>query len=207
VTVTETETTADASDATGTATSPVGATGRRWPLVVAVAAAIVLGLVAVVLALLLARDEDPQRDLRVAAGSFGEVLVTYDHQDPQRHRQAVLDRATGSFAAEYEEAFDSGLGQLIEQLEASSQGFVKDVYTTEVQRGQALAIVVLDVETTGTGGPRRLFDVYVRLTMLEVDGEWLVDDVADLSFGAAGGGRLRTEADEGAPASTATSLP
>lgn len=187
---------------------PAPGTPRRWPLVVAIGVAVVFAVAAAALALLAAREDDPQGDLRAAAGAFGEVLVTYDHRDPQRHREAVLDRATGAFAAEYEEAFDGGLGQLIEQLEASSRGFVKDVYTTEVQRGQALAIVVLDVETTGTSGPRRLFDVYVRLTMIQVEGEWLVDDVTDLSFGAdGGGGALPPGADEGATPSTSTSLP
>lgn len=173
--------------------------------------AAVLAVVAIVLVLLLARSDEGDDELRSAAGSFAEVLVTYDHRDPQQHREAVLAQATGSFAGEYEEAFDQGLGQLIEQLEASSRGFVKDIFTTEVERGQALAIVVLDVETTGTSGPRRLFDVYVRLTMIEVDGDWLVDDVTDLTFGsgpgAGGAGSPAPDVTEGAPTSSSTSLP
>jgi len=179
---------------------------RRSPgLLAAIVAAVVFGLIAAVLAVLLAQDDDPSATVRATAGAFGEILVTYDHQDPEAHRAAVVERSTASFASEYEAAFEQGLGQLIVDLEASSQGFLKDVYVTEVDRGQALAIVVLDVESDGTAGPRRLFDVYVRLTMIEVDGEWLVDDVTDLSFGgeAGGGGGVTSDT----TTSTSTSVP
>lgn len=178
---------------------------RRGPLVAAVAAAAVFAVLAAVLAVLLASERDPAEELRAAAGEFGEVLVTYDHTDPEVHRRAVVERSTASFADEYESAFDEGLGELITELEASSQGFLKDVFLTEVQRGQALAIVVLDVESDGSAGPRRLFDVYVRLTMIKLDGEWLVDDVTDLSFGAEAGGGTGVTADT--TPSPSTSVP
>ena len=191
-----------------------GARGRSQPrrgprsraLVLAVAVALVLAGVATVLGVLLVRaGGDDLDELRTAAGEFGEALVTYDHEDPDAHRDAVLDRATGSFAGEYEEAFDRGLGELITDLEATSQGFVKDVYVTEVDRGQALAIVVMDIENDGSGGPRTLFDVYVRLTMIEVDGTWLVDDVTDLSFGSGAG--IGAGVTEDTAPTTATSVP
>lgn len=159
----------------------------RGALVAAVVAAVAFAAAAAVLGILVASEDDRAEDLRRAAGEFAEVLVTYDHADPDAHRRSIVERATASFAAEYGSAFDEGLGQLITELQASSQGLVKDVYVTEVQRGQALAIAVLDVETDGTTGPRRLFDVYVRLTMIELDGDWLVDDVTDLSFGGGPG--------------------
>ncbi|MGV3759054.1 MAG: hypothetical protein ACO1PW_05850 [Actinomycetota bacterium] len=178
---------------------------RRAPLVAAVAAAVVFALVAAVLGVLLAAEEDPAEDLRAAAGEFAEVLVTYDHTDPESHRRAVVERATASFASEYESAFEQGLGQLINDLEASSRGFLKDVYATNVEQGQALAIAVLDVESDGSAGPRRLFDVYVRLTMIEVEGEWMVDDVTDLSFGA--GGQAASDVTSDTTSTTSTSLP
>lgn len=171
----------------------------------AVAAAVVFAAVAAVLAVLLASEDDTSEDLRTAAGQFAEVLVTYDHTDPDLHREAVVERTTASFASEYESAFEQGLGQLITDLEASSRGFVKDVFVTDVQQGQALAIVVLDVESDGSAGPRRLFDVYVRLTMIEVEGAWLIDDVTDLSFGAGSGTGPDVTSDT--TASTSTSVP
>lgn len=174
-------------DDRGPAPSAAGRRAGRGALVAAIAAAVVFAVLAAVLAVLLASEDEPSDALRARAGEFAEVLVTYDHADPDAHRQAVVERTTASFAAEYESAFDEGLGQLITELEASSQGFVKDVFLTEIDQGQALAIVVLDVESDGSAGPRRLFDVYVRLTMIEVEGEWLVDDVTDLSFGGGPG--------------------
>lgn len=187
---------------------PGSSTGpRRSVLVAAVAAALVFAALAAVLAVLLASEDDPADELRTAAGEFGELLVTYDHGQPEAHRRAVVERATASFADEYGSAFDEGLGQLIADLEASSQGFLKDVYVTEIQRGQALAIVVLDVESDGTAGPRRLFDVYVRLTMIQLDGEWLVDDVTDLSFGAGPGPGPGEGVTGDTTSSTSTSVP
>ncbi|HEX4866615.1 MAG TPA: hypothetical protein VFV32_03215 [Acidimicrobiales bacterium] len=162
--------------------------GRPTALVVAVGLAVAFAVAASVLAVLLAQDDDRGREeLRAAAGEFAQALVTYDHADPEAHRDAVLARSTGSFRTEYDDAFDQGLGKLITELEATSQGFVKDVYLTEVDEGQALAIVVMDVESDGSGGPRTVYDVYVRLTMIQVDGRWLVDDVTDLSFGSGPG--------------------
>jgi len=168
--------------------APPAPRGRRAALVVAIGLAVAFAIAASVLAVLLAQDDDGGRDaLRAAAGEFGEALVTYDHADPEAHRDAVLARSTGSFRTEYDDAFDQGLGKLITELQATSQGFVKDVYLTEVEEGQALAIVVMDVESDGSGGPRTVYDVYVRLTMIQVDGRWLVDDVTDLSFGSGAG--------------------
>jgi Mce-associated membrane protein len=179
---------------------------RRGALVAAIALAVVFAVAASVLAVLLAREDDGgQDDLREAAGAFGEALVTYDHTDPEAHRDAVLARSTGSFRTEYDDAFDQGLGKLITELQATSQGFVKDVYLTAVDAGQALAIVVMDVESDGSGGPRTVYDVYVRLTMIQVDGRWLVDDVTDLSFGSGAGLGDGVTTDTTAP--TTTSVP
>jgi len=184
------------------------AAGRRTrpALVLAVSLAVVLAVVAAVLAVLLAAEEDDaDEDLRRAAGEFGELFVSYDHEDPEAHRDAVLARSTGAFRGEYETAFDEGLSDLITELGATSQGFLKDVYLTEVDRGQALAIVVLDIETDGASGPNTLFDVYIRLTLVSVDGRWLVDDVTDLSFGGTAGGP--SAGPPGATTTTSTSVP
>ncbi len=173
-------------DAQPTEPSDTGAPARRGPaLVLAVTAAVLLGIAAVVLAILLAgaEDTDPRlADVRRTAGQFGEALVTYDHTDPDEHREAVLALSTGSFRDEYEDAFDQGLAQIISEVEATSTGFVKDVYVSELGEDDAEAIVVVDIEHTGSGGPRTLFDVYFRLTLVELDAGWRIDQVTDLSF-------------------------
>lgn len=182
------------------------ATGRT-ALVLAVTLAVVFAATSVVLGMLLAGadGDDALDDLRRTAGSFGETLVSYDYRDPEAHRDAVLAFATGSFREEYEDAFDQGLGTVITEVKAVSKGFVKDVYVTSVDEERAQAIVVVDIEHDGTSGPSTLFDVYFRLTMVEVGGTWKVDQVTDLNFdagtGAPPGGSVTTDTMAPAPTS------
>jgi hypothetical protein len=179
----------------------------RTALVLATTLAVVFAATSVVLGILLAGAEgdDALEELRRTAGSFGETLVSYDYRDPEAHRDAVLAFATGSFREEYEDAFDQGLGAVITEVQAVSKGFVKDVYVTSVDEERAQAIVVVDIEHDGTSGPSTLFDVYFRLTMVEVGGRWKVDQVTDLNFDAGGGapptGAVTTDTTAPPPAS------
>jgi Mce-associated membrane protein len=177
---------------------------RSAALILAITMAVVFGIAAVVLGVLAAdRDEgDPRLDAVFrTAGEFGEVFVTYDYRDPDAHRSAVLALSTGSFREEYEDAFD-GLAEVITDVEATSTGFVNDIYVSQLDEERAQAIVVVDVERTGTGGPRTLHDVYIKLTFVEVDGDWKVDQVSDLNFD---GGTAPTSTT--VPASSTTSIP
>lgn len=194
------------------APAPEPARGRSPALILAITLAVVFGAAAVGLAVVAAggsEGKDRAEGVRVAAGQFGEALVTYDFRDPDAHRDAVLALSTGSFRQEYEDAFDQGLAQIITEVEATSAGFVKDIYVSEVGEDDAQAIVVADVEHTGTGGPRTLYDVYFRLTFIEVGGEWKVDQVTDLNFdtGAAAPQDPATTSTTAAPGSPAPSLP
>lgn len=166
---------------------PEASTGSpRGPgFVLAVALGVVLAVVAAGLAGALVTREDSDDgldELRTVAGRFGEVLVTYDYHDPDAHKDAVLALASGSFRQDYEDAFDQGLGQIITQVEAVSQGTVNDVFLSSVDGGQAQAVVSLDVEVSGTSGQRTLLDQYVLLTLIKLEGGWKVDQVTDLSF-------------------------
>lgn len=167
------------------APSADAAPARGPGFVVACSLAVLFALAAVALGLLLLVQDgegEDLSDLRQAAGRFGEALVTYDFHDPEAHRDAVLDLATGSFRQDYEDAFDRGLGQIITQVQAVARGSVNDVFLTSVDDEQAQAIVSLDIEVTGTSGERTLLDQYVLLTLVRVAGEWKVDQVTDLSF-------------------------
>ncbi len=170
--------------------APPPATSRPPALVLAVSLAVLFGLAAAVLGVVAVRgdggEDDRLADLRRAAGQAGEALLTYDYEDPEAHRDAVLALATGSFRGEYQEAFDQGLGELIIEVQARSQGFVKDVYVSAIDEERAEAIVVADVTRNGAGGERTLFDIYILLTFVEVDGTWKVDQVTDLNFATEG---------------------
>jgi len=174
--------------------------------VLAVSLAVVFAVLATVLAVLLVDRGDDEgaeaADVRRAAGQFAEALVTYDHRDPEAHRDAVLGLATGSFRDEYEDAFEQGLAQIISEVEAVSRGFVKDVFVSEIDEERASAVVVVDVEHDGAAGPRTLYDIYFRLTFVEAGGEWKVDQVIDLNFGAGPAGPP-----EGPDVTTDTTVP
>lgn len=174
-------------------------------LVVAVTLAVVFAVAAAVLGVLLARGggDGEVETLRETAGRFGEALVTYDYHDPEAHRDAVLGFATGSFREEYENAFDQGLSKIITEVQAVSTGFVKDVYVSAIDDDAAQAIVVVDIEHQGTGGPNTLYDVYFRLTLVNVDGSWKVDQVTDLNFDGGGTAPVTTDT----TTSTTTSVP
>ncbi|MGK2948148.1 MAG: hypothetical protein ACSLFP_06215 [Acidimicrobiales bacterium] len=185
---------------------------KRAGFVLAVSMAVLFAVVAAGLALLLAGREGADArvdDVREAAGEFGAALVTYDHRQPEVHRDQVLALATGSFRTEYEDAFDRGLGDIISEVEAISEGFVDDVYVSDLDEERAEAIVVVDIEHDGAGGPRSLFDVYFLLALVEVDEQWKVDQVTDLNFDAGGGPAASPQAPEGdaAPQSSTTSIP
>lgn len=155
------------------------------------------------------KDEDDLDELRQAAGRFGEVLVTYDYHDPEAHKDAVLELASGSFRQDYEDAFDQGLGQIITQVQAVSRGTVNDVFLSSVDGGQAQAVVSLDVEVSGTSGQRTLLDQYVLLTLIRLEDGWKVDQVTDLSFPTTGSGTppATTETTTTTAASSTTSVP
>jgi hypothetical protein len=171
-------------------TAEAAEVSRGPGLVVATSLAVFFALVAAVLAVLVLQEgsSDELDDLREAAGRFGEALVTYDYHDPDAHRDAVLALASGSFREDYEDAFDQGLGQIITQVQAVSQGTVNDVYVSSVDDDQAQAVVSLDVEVSGTSGPRTILDQYVLLTLIQLDGRWKVDRVIDLNFPTTGSG-------------------
>jgi hypothetical protein len=184
----------------------------RGPGTVLVASlAVLFAGVAAVLAVFVLRDEstDGLEELRQEAGRFAEALVTYDYHDPEAHRDAVLELATGSFRQDYEDAFDQGLGQIITEVQAVSQGSVNDVFVSSVDDGQAQAVVSLDIEVSGTSGERTLLDQYVLLTLVEVDDGWRVDQVTDLSFPTAGSGTApeSTDTTTTTAASPSTSVP
>ena len=137
---------ADTPDSADTAEADPVATGTRTPvLVLAISLAVLFAIAAAVLAVIAAGDDgggDGTASLRTAAGTAGEALLTYDFNDPEAHRDRVLALATGSFRGEYEDAFDQGLSELITKVQATSKGFVKDVYVSQIDEERAEAVVV-----------------------------------------------------------------
>lgn len=189
--------------------APRGRDGASPVLIVAVTLAVLFAITSAVLAVLVVGDdgEGGLDELRTAAGRFGQALVTYDYHDPDAHRDAVLELASGSFREDYEDAFEQGLGQIITQVEAVSTGSVNDVFLSSVDDDQAQAVVSLDIDVSGTSGERTLTDQYLLLTLIRLDAGWRVDQVTDLSFPDTGGAPVSAESTTTTAAPPATSVP
>lgn len=179
--------------------------GQRRFVVALALAVLFAGLAAGLAVALLADDEGGAEveEVRTAAGRFAEVFNSYDYQDLDAHRDAVLALATGSFRNEYAEGFDQGLREVIRLTEAEQQAFVKDVYVSTIDEERAQAIVTIDITHAGTSGSRTVRDVYSRLTFVRVDDGWKVDQVTDLNFDVASG----AAPEGGAGGATSTTAP
>ena len=121
---------------------------------------------------------------------MGTAFLTYDYQDPQAHKTAVLALATGTFRTEYQKAFDQGLGQLITKVKATSKGFVKDVYLSGVDAERGRPSWWPTSPATAPGGPRTLYDIYMLLSFVRVSGklEGRSGHGSELRAGGGGGG-------------------
>lgn len=149
-----------------------------WALaIVFLATAVVMTLVAASLNDDLDEARTGDREVAGVAGRFAEALFTYDHRDVERTREQVLSMATGGFRDEYEDAFDGGIDVFIEETEATSTVTVKDVLVGAIEDGNATAVAIIDTRADGAGGARSLRNLYLRLDLVRVDGEWKVSTV------------------------------
>lgn len=194
--------------------------GRRAPrhrtvpagaFVVAVMVAVVLGVLAVV-ALAGGADgggvDDADTEVRLAAGRFAERFLTFRHDALDEWERDVLALSTRGFAEEVEEV-ESSLRALIGEEELDATTRVTDVFVGEEERGAVGVVVVYDRTVASSDGDRTETDRYAQLSLVRIDGEWLVDNVVDIAsagdLGAAapaapaGGGDGTTEG----PATTA----
>lgn len=171
------------------------AEGRRTVPVGAFAVAVIVAVALAGLALfaLVTGDGsgggDADREVRLAAGRFSERFLTFEHDELDVWKQDVLALATGGFAEEVEEV-ESGLRTLIAESELDATTQVTDIFTGEVERGAVEVVVVYDRELRGGGPGRSESDRYLQLTMLRIDGEWLVDNVIDIASAAGAEGTV-----------------
>ena len=155
---------------------------RRWLpwalVVVAAATAVAMTWVAASLDRRLDDEGGADSDVSRVAGQFAQALFTYDYRDLASTREEVLATATGGFRSGYEEAFDTVFEPLITKGKAVSDVTVKDVFVSDDEGGEAEAVVVIDTTSESTKGTRQLSNVYLRLSLVDVDGTWKVADVS-----------------------------
>lgn len=164
---------------------------RRWSLLVAVIAA----LVAVVLGVLwfTARGTEPAEvtdylsdHMDAAAETAEEVLlavITYSPDTVEEQAEKVRTLGTGAFLEDYEELLQEGLGDIVSETAARSDGQIAtgpEIAFTSAERATAVARVVQEVTSSGSERPRTIFSV-MRLGLVLQDEIWKADRLEILS--------------------------
>ena len=174
------------------APEPAERTRRTVPagaFVVAVMVAAALAILAVV-ALASGDSGDGEgsaagdQEVRLAAGRFTEQFLTYEGDDFEAWKADIVELSTGGFAEEFEEA-ERGLRVFFEEGARDAVAEVSDVFVGQEDRGAVDVVVIYDREVSGGGEEGYTeSDRYLQLSLLRVDGEWLVDDVIDVATAA-----------------------
>ena len=169
------------------AAEPRPAPTRRWgtPFAVTVAALAVLLVAAAaaagVLAFRVQRTEaaDSARgEAAAAARAHAQKILSYDHRTLDADFAAARKALTGSFKDQYATTTDTVVRPSAEQYKAVVEA---EVVATSVVRASADRVVVLvfvDQTTTSTRleGPKVDLN-RVRMTLVDVDGNWLVSEL------------------------------
>ncbi len=142
-------------------------------------------------------------DARFAAGRFAERFLTFEHDALDDWKAGVLALSTGGFTSEVEDV-EEGLRTLIGESELDATTQVTEIFVGDVDNGTASVVLIYDRDVNGATGTRSETDRYMQLEMNLVDGEWLVDNVLDISTA---GGLGEPDPGPGDPATTSTSTP
>ena len=121
-----------------------------------------------------------RKTARLAAGRFSEKFLTFKHDGLDEWKADVLALSTGGFSNEVD-TVEEGLRRLIDQAQLDATAQVTDIFMGEIDKGSVSVVVVYDRDLTGSSGSRTETDRYMQLSLLSVDGEWLVDNVIDIA--------------------------
>lgn len=164
---------------------------RRSSLLIAVLA----GLVAVIFGVLWysARGTEPAEvtdylsdHVDAATGTAEEVLlavITYSPDTVEEQAAKVRELGTGTFLEDYEALLREGLGEVVSETAARSDGEIAtgpEIAFTSAERATAVARVVQEVTSAGAERPRTVFSV-MRLGLVLQGGIWKADRLEILS--------------------------
>lgn len=149
-------------------------------LIVAIMVAAALGILAVVsLTIGGGESSDDLDEVRIAAGRFGERLLTVDEDGLDEWKTGVLSLSTGGFAEEVDDV-EQSFRQLVSEAELDVRARVTEIFVGSIDDGQVSAVLLYDREIRDASGVRTESDRYMQVRLLRVDGEWLVDNVIDV---------------------------
>jgi hypothetical protein len=128
----------------------------------------------------LQQSKDARAGVEQVASRFASAVLSYDYRDLDKTKNTVLALSTGKFRTDYEQNFP-GLSALFTTTKGQSTATVKDVFVSAIAHDTATAIVVLDERAQGTSGQRLNVDWYVRVSLVQVRGQWRVDDLTNIN--------------------------
>lgn len=126
-------------------------------------------------------DVDTTGELNTVVGSFAEALLTYSFEDLDASSESIAKVSTPKFAQEYDEAFELGLAAQIEELKATSEATIHNVFVSPTSDDTARAIVIAGTEITSDEGNKAAVNSYLDISLVRLDGKWLVDDVTTVA--------------------------
>jgi hypothetical protein len=148
----------------------------RWA-----ALCVVLGLSLVMLSALVVgqhRDPGAQDDgeaaTRASAAAI-ERLVSFDNGRAQVELEQESDVLTDDFATEYAASLGKSVGASLQQAKITVTADVLDIAVSEVDGDSVSVLGYLTVTRSAPGGGSQEETRMVSVTMLRVDGVWLVD--------------------------------
>jgi hypothetical protein len=173
-----------------------------WALVVVFAAtAIAMTWVAASLDRDLDEARGGETDVSRVAGQFAEAFLTLDYREMDQYDDSVTPLLTRGFRKEWDGSLPA-LEEVVKKVKRVSNATVDEVLVSETVNDEASAIVIVDVDQEGVGGPARLSDQDLHLSLVRVDGKWLIDDVTS----GPGGGEAPLQPSPGS-GSTPTTAP
>ena len=124
-------------------------------------------------------DADRREDIETVAGDFASTLLSYDYADIDATVDDVDRLVTDGLREELATGYQGDLREQIEQLQAVSTAEVLDVLVSDTTGDTSRAIVVVQTEVRSETSQARV-TTYLDLSLLRVDGTWLVDELEAL---------------------------
>ena len=150
----------------------------RWWLVGCVGlalAALVFAIVGLQQRSNLQAQQDQTNQLRAVSGQAVAALTTYNYQNLNQWKNAVLTNATGAFQTQFQSSL-SGFEQAYVASHNRGTGTIQGIWVGPVASGKATTVVLVQITVTSLTGTHTL-DPYVQVTLLKVAGRWRVDDI------------------------------
>ena len=168
----------------GSEAEPATAGRRRRGLLAPLALGLLVVLLLVAGAFLLreVRENDQvetaRREALAAARSHAVKLLSYDYRTLEKDFAAATAVTTGRFRSQYEETTTEAVGPSAAEYKVVVEADVRTLGVADASPDRVVVVAFINQTTTSTRveGPK-LDQNRVRLTLVEVDGRWLVSDV------------------------------